>query len=214
MVDLKPLCFVVMPFTAQHHYVYLVMKDYIEENHSVRCERADDQILTVPLWEKIRGLIEKADVLIGDCTGRNANVFYELGLAHAYNKKVILITSDSIESIPTDLRHFEFIKYECGNHIGFLDKIGNALKNVFDTSYDEAFNDARKRFDVFAVSCAYAHLASKDEFIARFRKLEAIGRTISDPELLNCIVKNNSEMSVMSEIVKFVFPAETVVGEQ
>lgn len=44
-------------------------------------------------------------------TGRNPNVFYETGYAHALNKPVILLTQQSSD-IPFDLKHYPHIIYE------------------------------------------------------------------------------------------------------
>ena len=43
-------------------------------------------------------------------TGRNANVFYEVGYAHALGKRAILLTRD-VDDIPFDLKHFPHIVY-------------------------------------------------------------------------------------------------------
>lgn len=67
-------CFVIMPFAPELHYFYLYLRKHVEEKHGVRCERADDQVLSIPILEKIQGSIQNADVIIADCSGRNANV--------------------------------------------------------------------------------------------------------------------------------------------
>lgn len=54
--------------------------------------------------------IGEAEIIIADCTGRNPNVFYEVGLAHALSKETILITRD-LDDIPFDLRHLRIIAY-------------------------------------------------------------------------------------------------------
>jgi hypothetical protein len=82
----------------------------------------DARVFTLP-----RPHISSADVIIADCTGRNPNVFYELGMAHILNKPVILITSDAVKQAPTDIRCFEFIRYELDDHRGFLEKLDNSL---------------------------------------------------------------------------------------
>jgi hypothetical protein len=61
--------------------------------------------------EDIWVAINSAKVIIADCTGRNPNVFYELGMAHTIGKEVVLITQD-IDDIPFDVRHIRFIVYE------------------------------------------------------------------------------------------------------
>ena len=52
-----------------------------------------------------------SQIVIADCTGRNPNVFYEIGVAHTVGKPVILLTQ-IVEDVPFDLRHIRFIKYE------------------------------------------------------------------------------------------------------
>src|SRR5215469_12463470 len=61
--------------------------------------------------------INKADLIVSDMTGRNPNVFYETGYAHALNKKVILLTQ-AADDIPFDLKHYPHIVYS--GKIAFL----------------------------------------------------------------------------------------------
>ena len=69
-------CFVIMPFKPELNYFYLYIQKYLNEKHGLMCERGDHRVLTVPLQEKIREQIQTADVIIGDVTGRNPDVFY------------------------------------------------------------------------------------------------------------------------------------------
>jgi hypothetical protein len=55
-------------------------------------------------------LIAQAKVVVCDCTGKNPNVFYEIGIAHTLGKDVILITQ-SKDDIPFDLRHLRYVEY-------------------------------------------------------------------------------------------------------
>ena len=57
-----------------------------------------------------RGITE-AKVLIAVLTNRNPNVFYELGLAHALKKPVVLVSS-SEGDVPFDLQHIRVIYYD------------------------------------------------------------------------------------------------------
>lgn len=73
------------------------------------CLRADDlsgQDIMIDVYENI----VKSAAVIADTTNRNPNVFYELGLAHALGKRVILITQD-VHDIPFDLQRFRHIVY-------------------------------------------------------------------------------------------------------
>jgi hypothetical protein len=55
--------------------------------------------------------IEKAKIIVADLTGRNPNVFYEVGIAHTLNKTVLLL-AQNIEDVPFDLRHRRVLLYE------------------------------------------------------------------------------------------------------
>ena len=71
--------------------------------------RADDLRRKVVL-EKILGQIGEAKVVIADLTGRNANVFYEAGIAQTLKNNVILLAQDE-KDVPADLRPFEYLPY-------------------------------------------------------------------------------------------------------
>jgi nucleoside 2-deoxyribosyltransferase len=76
-----------MPFRPELNFFYRAIKSHIEQTFpEVRVERGDDRVLTKPILEKIVDFIRQADVVIADCSGRNPNVFYELGIAHALEK--------------------------------------------------------------------------------------------------------------------------------
>ncbi len=49
--------------------------------------------------------------MLADVTGKNPNVFYELGLAHALGKPVVIVTK-SMEDVPFDLRALRVIQYD------------------------------------------------------------------------------------------------------
>lgn len=55
--------------------------------------------------------LNRAKVLVAELTGRNPNVLYELGLAHALHKPVVLISSNETD-VPFDVRHVRVIYYE------------------------------------------------------------------------------------------------------
>ena len=75
------------------------------------CERVDEQIYNESILERVYNQISKADIIVADMTGRNPNVFYEVGYAHALNKQVILLTQKK-KDIPFDLQHYPHIIYE------------------------------------------------------------------------------------------------------
>ncbi|MFI5386980.1 MAG: hypothetical protein ACHQ50_12770 [Fimbriimonadales bacterium] len=56
-------------------------------------------------------MIQDAKVLVAELTEKNANVFYELGLAHAIGKPVVLV-ADNIGDVPFDLQPLRVIVYD------------------------------------------------------------------------------------------------------
>jgi hypothetical protein len=105
-----PEIFVLMPFTAELRPVYehIMM---LASKLSLRIGRADDFFGTSSILKDIWSAIHGARVVVADCTGRNPNVFYEIGLAHAIGRHTILI-SQSFDDVPFDLRHLQIIEYK------------------------------------------------------------------------------------------------------
>lgn len=107
------LCFVIMPFgVSELNIVYEdFVKPTLEDSCGLRCERGDDVFGSNVIVDDIRKSIVKAQLIVADLTGRNANVFYEVGIAHTLNK-VVLLLAQSIDDVPFDLRHRRVLLYE------------------------------------------------------------------------------------------------------
>ncbi len=109
----RPLCFVLMPFAEEQREVYDgVIKPTVEEC-GITCLRADDIYSPGPILVKVMENIARAKVILADLSGRNSNVFYEVGMAHAIraNEDVVLLCRD-MEDVPFDLRHLGVIVYK------------------------------------------------------------------------------------------------------
>jgi hypothetical protein len=80
-------------------------------NEKITCHRADK---TYKPGEIITHVIENlvsSDIVVADLSGRNPNVFYELGVRHAVSNNCILIAND-LDDIPFDLRPLRTITYQ------------------------------------------------------------------------------------------------------
>jgi nucleoside 2-deoxyribosyltransferase len=186
-----------MPFSAELHYFYLYLKEHIERAHRISCERADEQVLTEQILDKIVDCIKKADVIIADCSGRNPNVFYELGIAHAIGKKVILITHDDIKEVPSDVKSYEFILYNLSNHVEFFSKLDNALHNIFIKDYELLHKKAVEIFTEFNATCPSISINSKETFLSLVTSAEI---SVDIPTLL--ANDDNLRNFVLPRIVK------------
>ncbi|WP_372365575.1 hypothetical protein [Candidatus Uabimicrobium sp. HlEnr_7] len=103
--------FTLMPFTES--WSTTVWQDYIRptiEKCELKAVRADD-LYGHDIMEDIWKGICSSRFVIAEITGRNSNVFYELGIAHTVGKQVILLTQN-VADIPFDLNRYRHIIYE------------------------------------------------------------------------------------------------------
>ena len=106
-------CFMVMPFGRED--LNVVYEDFITPVVTETCrlglQRGDDIFGSSPIMDDILTSIERANLVIADLTGKNANVFYEIGICHAFKKPVLLL-AQSTDDVPFDLRHRRVLMYE------------------------------------------------------------------------------------------------------
>jgi nucleoside 2-deoxyribosyltransferase len=107
----KPFAFVLMPFDKSFDDIYRLGIQAAAEVCGIVAERVDEQIYTETILERIYRQIDNADFIVADMTGRNPNVFYEVGFAHAKDKLCTLLTQNA-NDIPFDLRHHRHLVYE------------------------------------------------------------------------------------------------------
>ncbi|MGD1951182.1 MAG: hypothetical protein ACFB14_16245 [Leptolyngbyaceae cyanobacterium] len=103
--------FVVMPFLKELQTVYSDHIMHVAQQLAVTIARGDDFFTADSIISDIWDAINAAKVIIADCTGRNPNVFYEIGIAHTLGKPVIL-TAQSVNDIPFDIQHIRTVLYE------------------------------------------------------------------------------------------------------
>jgi hypothetical protein len=118
-------CFVIMPFgnpklDAEHaRKLELIYSQWIKptvesikcsDGVSIACHRADKELRPEEIITHIIENLITSDLVIADLSGRNPNVFYELGVRHAVNNNTILIAED-LDDIPFDLRGLRTIVY-------------------------------------------------------------------------------------------------------
>jgi sulfatase modifying factor 1 len=108
------LIFVLIPFAPDFDQVYHQGIKPPWEELGFRVLRADEEFHVHDIMcRAICQNIQRARFIVADMTGRNPNVFYELGLAHAFGKPVILITQRK-DDVPFDLQAILYINYGVG----------------------------------------------------------------------------------------------------
>jgi hypothetical protein len=102
--------FVVMPFSEKLAPVYHDHISRVAKNLSIKARRGDDFFTTHHIMADVWRGIYGARLVIADCTDKNPNVFYEIGMAHTIGKPVILITQKQ-QDVPFDLQSTRYIRY-------------------------------------------------------------------------------------------------------
>ncbi|HVS80840.1 MAG TPA: hypothetical protein VHE60_03835 [Pyrinomonadaceae bacterium] len=87
------------------------------------------------MMEQVWAQIRKAKVLLADLTGKNPNVFYELGLAHAARKPVVFVAGD-IEDVPFDVRHLRVVVFDV-REPGWSDKLRRDITTYLKNTRSE-----------------------------------------------------------------------------
>jgi 8-oxo-dGTP pyrophosphatase MutT (NUDIX family) len=107
----KKTAFVIMPFKKPYDGYFSQIYKLALSDAGFDATRGDDLFAPRPIMDDIRAKIVAADILLCEMSGRNPNVFYELGLAHAIGKPAILLSSAK-KDIPFDLQHVRTIVYD------------------------------------------------------------------------------------------------------
>ncbi|HEV8433218.1 MAG TPA: nucleoside 2-deoxyribosyltransferase [Thermoanaerobaculia bacterium] len=97
-----------MPFADSFNSVFSDIVQPAFLNYEVT--RADTRLDERNILAKIMSGIDEADLIIADITKTNANVMYELGVAHALGKPTIMIAED-VETLPFDIRSYPVHEY-------------------------------------------------------------------------------------------------------
>ncbi|MEM1309807.1 MAG: hypothetical protein AAGF98_10035 [Cyanobacteria bacterium P01_H01_bin.153] len=120
-----------MPFADEFTdiYQYLIVDALKETPFEVF--RGDDVQTQANIISDIVKAISESDLIIADLTSANPNVYYELGLAHAFDKPTILLYQD-IDEIPFDLRSYRIITYS--SHYSVMNSARSELKDIAEKS--------------------------------------------------------------------------------
>jgi signal transduction histidine kinase len=110
----KYRCFLAFPFSGEFAAVREAVSDGVAEaGYKIISSDRRPVLPGSTIRDAIVGELARADCIIADVTDRNANVFFELGLAQAMGKGLLIISHKrSINNIPFDVREFQILVYD------------------------------------------------------------------------------------------------------
>lgn len=136
------VCFVMQPFAPPLGDYYEKIYRPAIEKAGLQPLRADNEIFgTGKIMDQVWSGISSAKVLVAELTGRNPNVFYELGLAHALRKPVVLVSS-SEDDVPFDLQHIRVIYYDVTDPFWgtkLIDKVAENIASALSNPEEAVF---------------------------------------------------------------------------
>ena len=129
----KPVVFCILPFEEDFLDLYKGLKVNFKDDYELINAGDLDNQQNI-LQDIVEGIF-RADVIVADLTGLNPNVFYELGLAHAMDKKVIIITQD-IDELPFDIKSYRANEYSLkfNKMPDFMTELGRLISGAIDGS--------------------------------------------------------------------------------
>jgi|SRR5690348_2716218 len=165
-------CFVISPFGDPFDkYFSSIIRPAIE-NSGLYAVRGDSLYRPTTIVDDIWNGIKNAKILIAELTGRNPNVFYELGLAHAISKPVVLI-SQSIDDVPFDLRGIRVILYDKDDP-----QWGDLLKANIERSLSEVLLNPSAAIPTTFKTLIATAAPEESEVLARIENLEGVIRSL------------------------------------
>lgn len=113
----KRKCFVISPIgeeksperVAADKVLKHIIKKGLGSDYDI--SRADDSANPGAITPNIVASILEADLIVADLSGLNANVFYELAIAHGYGKPTVHIQRAG-ERPPFDVKDMRIVRYE------------------------------------------------------------------------------------------------------
>lgn len=143
-------CFVLMPFAEQFNEIYKEIYKPVCRENNVSCLRADEISRPGIITHDIVREILSADFILADLSSRNANVFYELGIAHQTGKNVIL-TCQQLSDVPFDVAGHRIILYE-QNITGskeLKERLASAIRELLKFPASPEYEELPEEYDFF-----------------------------------------------------------------
>lgn len=105
-------CFAIMDFDTSFDDIDQIIAE-VARNENLEYVRSDRRTRPGSVLPQVLDDIRRSAVVVADTTGHNANVFYELGIAHQLlGPQRVIILSQKGKIIPYDVHEFRHLLYE------------------------------------------------------------------------------------------------------
>ena len=189
-----------MPFSEDFDLFYGIVKKGLN-NAGYVCNRVDEIAGPTPVINKILTEILRSRYIIADLTNCNPNVFYELGVAHAFKDASNIITlKQSGTKVPFDITHLTYIEYDIDNPKYITSAI---LKSIKQYSYLADFQEGLNLRGIVP------YIKDTGDFFVDYLKSE-LDNSLN---LLTQILMNNAALFDEGELSRFLEKYEATLGK-
>jgi hypothetical protein len=208
----KDLCFSIMPFGGWFDDYYNNIYCPAIEAAGLKPCRADDLYRPSTIVNDIWSFTKKSKIILADLTGKNPNVFYELGLAHALAKPAILVV-ENMADVPFDLRALRVIEYDKN-----APNWGDVLKEKIEISINEVLESPSQSvlptfLDVRESGKKPTVTEREKEFIEMRQDIDVLRRELlsSRNRYMREDITPDSAKSLIHRFVKMRLPQDTII---
>ncbi len=219
----KKRCFIIMPFGKygtpdydRNMKIYQLMIKPVVEKCGYESIRADELEHVGSITRDIIELLHGSELVIADLTGKNANVFYELGVRHVLYRCGTIPIIRHGESLPFDIANYRAIFYtsELDGPEMFKSELERRIKafekyqtEKSDNPVHDTLGDSLQYVnlkDYVSLSDYNAKQQENDNLKKEFEKLNQQYKTISSDEkqLKKKIDAQEEEKSHLNETIK------------
>jgi len=204
--------FVLMPFDVELQDVYTDFIKEVSETAGFEVQRADDLLSQQSILADIVVSIAECDLIIADLTGSNPNVYYELGIAHAFDKPAILLAQD-IDEVPFDLRSYRIVPY--GTHFSEMKRAREQLQTLLRQALEGQLRFGSPVSDHSVKPIQSALVASPREHeLSPDEPARTEGQEEDEPGLMDHMVDLEEGISELGVLARQIAAETETIGER
>lgn len=182
----KKKCFVMMPISDQKEYaenhftkVYSQIFKPAIEDAGYEAIRVDEDKMSSDIITKILNYIQNSDIALCDLSAKNPNVLYELGLAQAYDKKVVLVKDNRTEYV-FDVSGISTVEYRAERLYEHVEQARKDISDAISATAQRKNNTILEMVKVRAASIDTSEPDSHDTQNYMLNMLEGIQRQLAE----------------------------------